>query len=66
MLSNCKKYINELKSMLSSTSQNELAGIAAKYITQKWLFLQTKLLVYLCIYMAKCMSASLHKLRATL
>ena len=44
---------------MSTTSQNELIGIIAKYIIQKWWFLQTKLVVYMCIcacvYMYICM-----------
>ena len=36
-------------SYMSPASQNELIAIAAKYIVQKWLFLQTKVLVYTCM-----------------
>ena len=35
---------------MSSTNQNKLNSIAAKYIIQKWLFLQITLLVYICVY----------------
>ena len=42
-------------SYMSPASQNELIAIAAKYIVQKWLFLQTKVLVYtcMCIYVRR-------------
>ena len=50
-------YLPLLKdvSYMSPASQNELIAIAAKYIVQKWLFLQTKVLVYtcMCIYVRR-------------
>ena len=46
---------------MNSTSQNELISIVAKYIFQKWKFLQIKLLAYMsymciciCIYVYMC------------
>ena len=39
---------------MSSTNQNKLNSIAAKYIIQKWLFLQITLLVYIYVYMFMC------------
>ena len=47
-------------SHMSPTSQNELTSIVAKYIFQKWLFWQTKFLVYMCICIYKYVCACVY------
>ena len=55
-----RQVIHHYVFYMSPTSQNELIGIATKYTFQKWLFLQTKLLVYMSVYICVCIYMCVH------
>lgn len=50
LIDHIHSLLQKIVSYMSSTNQNKLNSIAAKYIIQKWLFLQITLLVYICVY----------------